>query len=195
MTRRYLITSFFGINAALLLALGSWEAAANGVTPPVQISQPARGQGDVGLPRRNPVDSVLSGGVLPGLPSTSVSFDRCAQDDTQLGCANYCSAHPGACAGSGGGGAGQPPASSGQWEYESGSWGYGAGPSYDYIQWSTTSSNGWCGNGGQRPPQGSQSCDQQPNLSAPCTPGDWLAHYMNEGFGGGSEGSEQWVCR
>ncbi|RRU72114.1 type IV pilus biogenesis protein PilM [Stenotrophomonas maltophilia] len=83
----------------------------------------------------------------------------------------------------------------GQWEYQDGSWGYGAGPSYDYNEWNTAAQgSGWCGNGGQRPPQGNQSCHTQPNLSGTCTPGDWFAHYMNEGFGGGVEGSEQWVC-
>lgn len=184
--------SFLTALALALSSLGS-AVAASPVAPVVVISDPARGQGDAGIGRPSRVDSVMSGGAASGLPSSSVNFDRCMQDDTQLGCANYCVANPALCS-TNGGGSGNP-SGQGQWEYESGSWGYGAGPAYDYIEWNTTKGSGWCGNGGQRPPQGTQSCSTQPNVSAACVIGDWLSHYMNEGFGGGVEGSEGWVCR
>lgn len=181
--------------AAAILALcgGLATVSASNTGPVVEITQPARGQGSAGIARPNNRDSVLSGGLLNGLPASAVNFDRCMQDNTQLGCANYCIANPSMCSTNGGGSGNL--SGNGEWEYESGSWGYGAGPAYDYVEWNTTKGSGWCGNGGQRPPQGAQSCSTQPNVSAACVVGDWLSHYMNEGFGGGVEGSEGWVCR
>lgn len=69
----------------------------------VDISQPARTGASSGVPRTNPIDSVMSGGTSASLPSSSVQFDICSIDDTQKGCANYCTANPAACATNGGG--------------------------------------------------------------------------------------------
>lgn len=99
--------------AAAMLALcsGLGTVSASNTGSVVEISQPARGQSNAGIPRPNSRDSVLSGGLLNGLPASAVNFDRCLQDDTQLGCANYCTANPSMCGttspGSGNGGSGR----------------------------------------------------------------------------------------
>lgn len=76
------------------------------VGPVVDISQPARTGASSGVQRTNPIDSVMSGGSSGSLPSSSVQFDICSVDDTQKGCANYCTANPAACATNGGGSGG-----------------------------------------------------------------------------------------
>lgn len=99
--------------AFLLTALVGWPswALASNVGPVVEITQPARGPAGSGIGRPNRIDSVLQGAGTVGLPSSSVAFDRCTQDDTQLGCANYCTANPNMCStgtgGSGNGGSGR----------------------------------------------------------------------------------------
>ena len=95
---------------ALATVLVAVSAAAqqpgSSVGPVVDISQPARTGASSGVQRTNPIDSVMSGGSSGSLPSSSVQFDICSVDDTQKGCANYCTANPAACATNGGGSGG-----------------------------------------------------------------------------------------
>jgi hypothetical protein len=88
------LKSGFVALACVLAGFASAQPPGSSVGPVVEISQPARGQSNSGVGRNNPVDSVMNGGAYAQLPSSTIEFDRCILDDTQHGCANYCSANP-----------------------------------------------------------------------------------------------------
>lgn len=84
----------------------------------------------------------------------------------------------------------------GRWRVVASNWGYGAGPAYRYWTWSTyENGSGWCGDGGDRPPQGPQSCDKRPSTSSSCHVGDSMMFEENESWGGGVQGYDVYECR
>lgn len=186
MIRKPKRTSFnFSIAAAILaLCCGLGTVSASNTGSVVEINQPARGQGSVGIPRPNGRDSVLSGGLLNGLPASAVNFDRCLQDDTQLGCANYCTANPNMCGTTSPGGSGGL-SKTGRWKMEDSNWGYteGGGSSYEnWDWWDASSKTGGSGSG------------MPPIYDPPCAVGSSMRYERRDGWTGGDQGYETYSC-